>query len=551
MVLEECTLAESRKMANVKQEDVDESTVCSDQWLLESVKMEEEEGKSGFLSVKSEIKHEISEHMELESDSQANGTNQDMELGAKLLNGKEVGLSHEKDAGAVHSKNACEQVQVSEEVSNLCEYKCPKCHKTYNLRGSFAWHLKKLKHDVVPRTNLSNYMVRRVMHRCKICSKELLCDRGEIHRHAYQAHKIKTMQEYIDMTSEEMITCQKKWLEKGKSKQNKWESIDSAPISNEIGNLCTYKCQVCKATFVSRSGFASHLKNIGHGQASETMINKSLDKTVIHQCSICSDKILCDRGIITIHIRKHKISSLKTYMEMTNVKQKSNRKASQGMLDQLYKESATKYEVTRHVKNLCKFACTKCDYVSETWNNTKWHISSKGHGPLRFVTDYLKKIILHKCHICDKLMLCDRAFILQHISSKHNLLMPAYYKIAIKQYPKEGWHELYRKKLQLTIQNIPVVEARQHVLEKGSLSANLITRHVGNCSKYKCCYCSRQKSSYAALLGHCKAKHNLKHLLYDKKHVVQARYHQCHICSDLVLCDNYFVQWHLKKRHKM
>ncbi len=553
-MLEECTLAESRRMANVKQEDVDESTVCGDQWLLESIEMEEgEESKPDFIAVKSESKHEISEHMEIEADSQANGANQDIELGARLLNGQEAALKHEKDTGAVHSKNACEQVQVSEEVSNLCEYKCPKCHKIYNYRGYFTKHLNTSKHVVVSRTNLSNYMVSRVMYRCKICSKEVLCDKGEIYKHAYHIHKIKTMKEYIDMKSEKMILFQKKWLEKEKNKQNKWGDIDSAPISIEIGNLCTYKCQVCKATFVSRTGFARHLKINGHGQASETLINKSLDKAVIHKCSICSDKILCDRTIVTYHIRKHKINSLKTYMEMTNVKQKSMSHVSQMIRDQLYKEYATENNVTRHVKNLCKFMCTKCDYVSRTWNKTQVHISSKGHGPLLAVTDYLKKITLHKCHICDKLVLCDKTIISKHISSKHNLLRSSYYKIAMEQCPDvtEDLHELYRKKLQLLIRNIPVVNARHHVLEKGSLPADQITKHVGNCSKFQCSFCNMQKSSYHTLLTHCKAKHNSKHLTYDKEYVVEARYHQCHICSDLVLCDNYFVQRHLKKSHKM
>ncbi len=104
-------------MSKIKQEKVeDDSSLCSDQWLLDSVKMEEEDVKLGLLSKQHVFKFET-----VEDDNKKNARKDEKQDEAYVYSSK--GNLSDKQFW----KEAMEKATVSEEVKNLCRYKCTIC----------------------------------------------------------------------------------------------------------------------------------------------------------------------------------------------------------------------------------------------------------------------------------------------------------------------------------------------------------------------------------------------------------------------------------------
>ncbi len=80
---------------------------------------------------------------------------------------------------------------------------------------------------------------------------------------------------------------------------------------------------------------------------------------------------------------------------------------------------------SKTVANKCQFTCNACSYTNSLWSTFKNHLSRTGHGPFK-VQQYLTKIVLHQCHLCDKKMLCDKHHIQRHISGIHHMQMKDY-----------------------------------------------------------------------------------------------------------------------------
>ncbi len=56
--------------------------------------------------------------------------------------------------------------------------------------------------------------------------------------------------------------------------------------------------------------------------------------------------------------------------------------------------------------------------------------------------------------------------------------------------------------------------------------------------------------SYSFLRRHSVLQHNMNHVkVTDKRVVVEARYHRCHICRCVILCDNRVLSNHVLNKH--
>ncbi len=180
----------------------------------------------------------------------------------------------------------------------------------------------------------------------------------------------------------------------------------------------------------------------------------------------------------------------------------------------------------------------------------KRHILSKEHGPFSAALKCLTKIAFHKCHVCGEIVLCDKFFIICHIRT-HKLTLSVYCRNA-KINDFENTKEVYLSKLQAYIEHIPIQKTRDKtVLNAKELPDELSTNHVGSISFFKCHLCHQRGMCFTSLQSHFKNQHGLKFLKYKPHMVWQARYHQCHICAQNVLCDNYFIAYHIKIKHKM
>ncbi len=86
-------------------------------------------------------------------------------------------------------------------------------------------------------------------------------------------------------------------------------------------------------------------------------------------------------------------------------------------------------------------------------------------------------------------------------------------------------------------------------LNTNSLPSDQVTKDTGNVTFFKCSVCSKSISSFANLMHHYKKEHHLTRISYNAESVAQARYHKCHICAKIILCDNSFVYKHVSKSH--
>ncbi len=326
----------------MKQENEDELNICSgDKWLLESVKMEEE-GKWKTLCGKTTAKVEI-ETPEFEQQEEGRNQSERLSLAQSKAEEEERFLYSDK----VALKRAIPLAPISAKVDNLCRYKCKKCDQTFATKLTLKSHLRKTKHAEDSPFNPNNYMILLIVHKCKICSKRIICETEIVRDHVYK-HKIGTLKQYKEMTEED----RKVYMEQFSASKNqiKTDIIESAPLSKDIGNFCRYKCKLCGHITKTKYGMRKHFEKTGHKDPLTANINDSLIRAVRHQCQVCSDNVLCDKFVIKEHIRNHQIGSLKEYLDMAKVKEAPERSFI-GAMHEFCKANSSKFETIRQAKN--------------------------------------------------------------------------------------------------------------------------------------------------------------------------------------------------------
>ncbi len=66
---------------------------------------------------------------------------------------------------------------------------------------------------------------------------------------------------------------------------------------------------------------------------------------------------------------------------------------------------------------------------------------------------------------------------------------------------------------------------------------------------FQCVLCS--KFSLKNWRHHCKSQHEMKTVPFNLKNVTEARYHRCHICCIIVMCDLEVIRNHVAHMHKV
>ncbi len=448
-----------------------------------------------------------------------------------------------------------EQAPVSEEIGNFCLFKCPKCNKNFGTQASLKNHFVKTKHSLLPREVYTNYVTKIVVHRCSICLQKILCENCVILSHMKKQHKLKTLQEYIDLVKsnkDKQFWKSTILLNKDtKSKILRSKKINSSGIiSNSVGNSCLYKCKECGNIMESIGGLKEHLRRFHKINAPGNLAYESLIKTVVHKCLVCSEKIICDKLLLKQHMERHKKLSLEQYMDVYNVnetfQQKPKRKL-QDWLKEFSEQQLTNYKISLAVDNLCKYLCDVCNFTCGWWPKLRKHIlanhstRTKPSAPSQHIT----KVNFFKCKICSEILLCDNYFINKHLRYEHNEKIGTYKK-KVKVPVGKNLKKEYLLELDAAISDIPKVPAKSnYVLKSGSLADNLLTGDVGYLSLFQCLTCHELLLSYSALHGHRQLyKHKPNGIHSRSDSIVVARYHKCHVCSKIILCDNDLIKKH-------
>ncbi len=513
-------------MVSIKKESKEDFE--SDIWLRDSVEVKEEDSKADLGRVKCETEESKDALLVATKSKNSKRSFEDLEENADSSD----------ESAAEMSKSA--HPLITDEVGDLCRYKCRKCGKDYQSMCSLQHHLKKAQHwQERSSGELSGSRIKTVWHQCRICAKKILCEKCNVQKHLKKCHFINRLAEYQS----------KQYYEESKRSQN-GRTSKNISVSEAVGNLCRYKCPTCGNIYTRQDHLSRHLSHSKHNVAFNKQISCYLVEKVLHKCKICSKEILCEKKTIQHHLKHHKINTIKDYANNTFIPH-NLKPMHKDLISEFCRINATKHNTTSSVANLCIFSCQQCNYSCCSYSGWVQHRKRKNEEIVP-LTHYLTKTVFHKCHVCQELIICDNAFIKGHLK-KHNMDKITYTK-RFQSSMSAGPKELYITKLKSAIKHIPAVKSNTQSLKKTSLlTTNQTTNDSGNICFFKCPLCCEENMSFNCLRAHYKKEHKNEKLSYRnmENYIMEARYHQCLICCQIVLCDIYFLTQHLCSAHKM
>ncbi len=328
------------------------------------------------------------------------------------------------------------------------------------------------------------------------------------------------------------------------------EAIRCAKVSQKVENLCRYRCPTCEKTFNARNYFNFHLIKKCF-DTSHTKRRESLDiyltHAVMHNCKVCSKRLLCDKVMIRNHVNGHKIKSLQDYIQLTDAQLKAHREKINETQDIV--RSSRIDSQSEFVGNLCLYKCKKCDQTFECKENLKYHFRKTKHKVSSKINlDSCRiRTTFHRCRKCLNLILCEAETFRRHLRNSHNI----------------GSIDKYRE-----LFGIPVQKATEKVVaqRKEKYSDNTwkdAIRHatnsdkVENLCKYECPTCDKVFMSRSHLADHLRrsrhapANNERKNLKCLNIYLTHAVMHECKICHKKILCDKHIIKMHIRINHKI
>ncbi len=332
-------------------------------------------------------------------------------------------------------QRALERAAVSETISNLCEYQCPKCNKIYLTKNTFNRHLKKTQHA----TNsvlgsVINFMIKIVAHKCFVCKKRLVCETVVIREHLKKSHNV-TLKVYCDnynLTHISHETQQQKAINELITLQRQNNTTVKV-----VENLCKFNCKKCQYSCQSWTAMRRHLKERSHGFFSKPV--PYLTKAVFHQCYICQDTVPCDYRLISNHIQKHniKISVYKHFLPQkenlrtrylnelkTCIQDIPTVKPQDQMI--LKPHCLPDQMLTCDVGNIVFFKCPACSKSNMSYHNLRHHYKKHEMSNVSYNVKLVVEARYHKCIICQKIVLCDNHILKNHLCKGHKINLSEY-----------------------------------------------------------------------------------------------------------------------------
>ncbi len=305
-------------------------------------------------------------------------------------------------------------------VSGLCIFKCTDCDSTFTNWESLSSHIKthskwKRHKRKIHSSEFGNFIVKAVVHVCKICSDRIICDRVLLKLHFKSKHKM-SLEKY-----KHQYKCDSYWTIKYT------RLLQRGSLSaNKIGNLCVFSCPVCQKTFKTYSSFGNHT-NISCKSANTTARRlQNLKKVISHKCLLCSKLLLCDLRFIKTHLKgHHKTMTIRKYASITGCSI-----AGVDMeKDKSFEEMAKVAEVTDQIGNFCRYKCDHCnEHFAEKWPSMFAHLKNvHGSSPTKGCHEkHVIKVVMHECKGCGFKLLNDRHILRNHIQSHHQMTLSGY-----------------------------------------------------------------------------------------------------------------------------
>ncbi len=464
-----------------------------------------------------------------------------------------------------------DSVNVTRKFANLCRFRCKLCDFERNGRFNIIYHSKIChpKEYTGKKRDLFKHVYQRIKttwHLCHVCDKKILCEKIDICGHARTVHGLSATQ-YGSIAE-------------------KVEEKSVGTATNEIANLCRFRCRIC--------GFevGCHLKIIAHSKSNhyqehvlvkikgETRTYERIS-TSWHHCKVCSKRILCDLLAIRNHVyQKHKLTMsayrckfLTLKENVGNPKTKTKKilskmprrnplrnfstdamleaESSQEAVSKATKASKPKIGNTlSEVQKIFPLESTSKDKCSEETESPK--------EAREVTTTQVADLCWYRCNYCDfedrsrKDMAC-------HYRSKHSQEHPEIWGANQKIYQRISttWHLclVCNKKIPCDKDAIFAHIRHKHGLTLASYGSGETTTKVANLCQYTCKLCSYNAQSLGIIKFHSKTVHteelkgNSKvSNTYERTKTV---WHQCFLCQQKVLCDRNTISLHTNKKHKL
>ncbi len=317
-------------------------------------------------------------------------------------------------------------------IGGLSVFTCKHCGHEFHLGFSLKRHMV-AKHSVSGHINVRDCLSKVVYHKCKLCSRKVLCESTSLWRHFKATHSM-SMAEYSKKTGCSLVKAEKP--------KNPTSLLKSLKVSNEIDNTCVFLCSVCNKRYFTVPSFRTHVWFNHSLQPAD--LSESLVEGRSYKCKVCSALLLCDKGIIGLHYRqRHNLTEhsdggfksaanvkIEKYNELRNMFLRKTPESSK-VWDKpvIDVRSIPIDERNSKIGNLCQFKCSSCADLFTCWDGLRTHLKAKHKLLLRFCSSILATARYHCCLMCPRAVLSDRTFLSRHLKDSHKMKLPQYEKI--------------------------------------------------------------------------------------------------------------------------
>ncbi len=465
------------------------------------------------------------------------------------------------------------ECSLSSEVGDMCSFRCRGCDKIFTSLCSYQNHNYSFKKKGLPPCSTDdgtiwlNFVEKAVAHRCKLCSKLLLCDKRIMCRHFSSQHKItvsmymkRHLSQKTELDSDTVMKLKRETPIVPTQFGNYITSPDSVPrekTTNKVENLCIFKC---RCSFHAKSYFSlvAHSKKCKEFSG---MVNlKTAAEFVVearyHCCRVCTRRVLCDKGLINCHIRSaHKYLNNEGYAQLAGKREQHNErereKEATRFADLLKKvpmitphkthitlpNSLPKSMTTDIVENLCKYRCKEesCSFSASTWSAMGGHMK-KNHGlpTSTYHPTCLVEARYHKCRFCSRDILCDKNIISRHAHGYHHMSLEQYMAAGNGKPEKGVMVQINKKKY-------------RRLFPKDTIPHEFVVAKVANACTFTCPHCGKKSVSSTGFSHHL-LRSCVKRTIISKN-VTEARYHECRLCCRVMLCDYTIIKTHIQRSH--
>ncbi len=198
-------------------------------------------------------------------------------------------------------------------IGNLCSFKCPQCQSTYLAYSTFVKHCKESKKCHVNTKSMFwvEHLEKVIVHRCRFCSKPLLCDGETIQKHVKHSHGMKSLDEYAKAKGLNNVLVRGLKIQEVVS--------NGKDVTEEVGNFCEFTCSRCKHVTKSWRLIKRHLRVSEHGWSANQSCSDYISKTVLHKCVICDGKVVNDWEYLNRHLNIRHQTTLPQYVKKYNI----------------------------------------------------------------------------------------------------------------------------------------------------------------------------------------------------------------------------------------